>query len=173
MAKYTQGLSPWIILRVDRLEYALHIDVIVEVIRMVAVRPLPDAYPWIAGIMNIRGRGVPVMDLRKRLGMPAMPYMPNMIIVVIEVEGHPLGLIVDQAVEFLSIPPETIRPPDRVSGDASILSGVAHAGERLILILDPRCLVALESRNNQLPAPESRNLLAAPAAQSRLMPGVL
>ncbi|MEI6235440.1 MAG: chemotaxis protein CheW [Planctomycetota bacterium] len=164
MAKFNHGLSPWIILRVDRLEYALHINVIVEVLRMVAVRPLPDAYPWIAGIMNIRGRGVPVMDLRKRLGMPAIPYTPQMIIVVIEVAGSPLGIIVDQAVEFLAIPEETIRPPDRVSGDSGILSGVAHAGERLILILDPRCLMAVDHRR-QLPGPSTAELPSPTAAQ--------
>ncbi len=142
----TDALLQWIVLRVDKQEYALHIDSIVEVLRMVAVRPLPDTAPWIAGLMNMRGRGVPVMDLRLRLGMPARPYALNMIIVVIQVDGRMLGLIVDQAMEFLSLPPESIRPTEGAGGHSGIVAGIANTGDRLILILEPRTLLASETR---------------------------
>jgi len=142
---------PWIILRVDKQEYALHMESIVEVLRMVAVRPLPDTQPWIAGMMNMRGRGVPVMDLRRRLGTPARPYALDMIIVVIQIDGHMMGLIADQATEFLSLPPESIRPTESSGGPPSILSGIANAGDRLILTLDARALLGLEKRQPLLP----------------------
>jgi purine-binding chemotaxis protein CheW len=139
-----QDLHQSIILRLDTAEYALRVEAIVEVLRMVALRPLPDSAPWIVGMMNMRGKGVPVMDLRYRLGMTPRPFTVDMIIVVAQADGRTMGLIADEAVEFLSLPPESIRP---IEGQQSgILTGVAHAGDRLIMLLDPRALVLSQAK---------------------------
>lgn len=139
----------WLILRIDKQEYAMKVDVIVEVLRMVAIRPLPDAQPWMAGIMNMRGTGVPVMDLRMRLGLRAKEYSVDMVIIVFQVSGRAMGLIVDQAVEFLTFPPQSIRQADAV-GRGGLLNGMVQAGERLILVLEPQRLMA---EDKQLAAP--------------------
>jgi purine-binding chemotaxis protein CheW len=139
----------WLILRIDKQEYAMQVDVIVEVLRMVAIRPLPDAQPWMAGIMNMRGSGVPVMDLRIRLGMRPKEYGVDMVIIAFQVGGRAMGLIVDQAVEFLTFPPQAIRQSDAV-GRGGLLNGMVQAGERLILVLEPQRLI---TEDKQLAAP--------------------
>jgi purine-binding chemotaxis protein CheW len=92
----------------------------------------------------MRGKGVPVMDLRYRLGMTPRSFTVDMIIVVIQADGRTMGLIADEAVEFLSLPPETVRPIE--GQQLGILTGVAHAGDRLIMLLDPRALVLSQAK---------------------------
>jgi purine-binding chemotaxis protein CheW len=121
-------------------ELALPVEEVIEVLRMVAVTALPEAPCWVAGVINLRGRIIPVIDLRARLGMPPRePALSTPIIVVGRREAA-AGLLADGAVEVLTLPSEAVEPPDRLPAPAPAVTGMARQGDRLILVLDPRRL---------------------------------
>ena len=124
-------------------EYALPVENVSEVLRMVSIAPVPEAPPWMPGVINLRGRVVPVVDLRSRLALPVLQYGINTPIIVSESEGSMLGLVADAVVELLTVPLASVEPPpERMSGPTSSVSGVARAGERLILLFDLERLYA-------------------------------
>jgi purine-binding chemotaxis protein CheW len=136
MANDGESLDQWVVLCLENHEYALPVRNVVEVLRMVAVSPMPEAPPWIAGLLNLRGKGLIVMDLRRRLGLPPRGLDPGAHIVVLQTAAEPLGLVVDEVVEIIALPRQALKPAERFAGASPLLAAVAHAGERLILILD-------------------------------------
>jgi purine-binding chemotaxis protein CheW len=131
------SLDQWVVLRLDTQEYALAVNHVVEVLRMVAIQPLPEAPPGIAGVLNLRGKGTVVMDLRKRLGLPPREPDLHSQIVIIDVKDNCLGLIADEVTDILTLPRSALKPAEKLSGVSSFFAGLAYAGERLILVLDP------------------------------------
>jgi purine-binding chemotaxis protein CheW len=138
-----EGPSPgqWLVLCLDDREYALAVANVVEVLRMVAVTPLAEAPAWIAGVINLRGKGIVVADLRARLGLPLRAPDLDMHIVVVEAGGEPFGLIADDVVEILALPRAALSPADRLPGTPPLFAALAHAGERLIPVFDLERLV--------------------------------
>src|SRR5438876_7589138 len=133
------------IFRVAGREYALPVANVAEVLRMVSVAPLPQCPVWLSGVINLRGRVVPVVDLRVRLGLPAQPIDLATPLVIAQSDGHSLGLVVDSAVEVSSVPHAGGNAPDR-SSDGHLLAEIAHAGERLLFVLDlPHILRELDA----------------------------
>jgi purine-binding chemotaxis protein CheW len=139
-------LDQWVVLCLDNREYALPVRKVIEVLRMVAVTPLPEGPAWMAGILNLRGKGIVVMDLRKRLGLPARAPDLNTHILILETKGEPLGLIADQVVDIIALPPGALKPADKLPGASPMFASLAHAGERLILVFD---LERLEERTKE------------------------
>jgi len=125
-----------LVFTLDGREHALHVDDVVEVLRMVAVTPLPEAPGWGAGVINLRGRIVPVVDLRARLGMA--PHEPDLSapIIVVGAGEAAAGLVADRAVEVLVLPSEAVEPPDRLRIPTPAVFGVGREGDRIILVLD-------------------------------------
>jgi purine-binding chemotaxis protein CheW len=121
-------------------EHALPVEDVVEVVRLVAVTPLPEAPAWVAGVINMRGRVIPVIDLRTRLGLP--PREPDLSTPIIVVGGSEpaAGLVADAAVEVLALPSAVVESPHRVPTPVPAVSGVARHGDRLILLLDSKRL---------------------------------
>jgi len=141
-----------LVVRLGGLEHAFPVEDVIEVLRMVAVTPLPEAPAWVVGVINVRGRVIPVIDLRCRLGM--LPREPDLStpIVVAASDGSATGFVADDVVEVLSLPREALQPPDRQTGPAPAVSAVARHGDRLILVLDPRRL----SDHSMSPRPPHR-----------------
>jgi purine-binding chemotaxis protein CheW len=127
----------------DGREHALPVEDVVEVLRMVAATPLPEAPPWVCGVINLRGRVIPLIDLRSRLGAPRREPDLSTPIIAVQANDVAAGLVVDEVVEVLALPREAVDSPDRVTAaaPASALSGVARRGDRLILVLDPQRLL--------------------------------
>jgi purine-binding chemotaxis protein CheW len=121
-------------------EHALPVEDVIEVVRLVAVTPLPEAPAWVAGVINMRGRIIPVIDLRTRLGLP--PREPDLSTPIIVVGGSEAaaGLVADAAVEVLALPSAVVESPQRVPTPVPAVSGVARHGDRLILLLDSKRL---------------------------------
>ncbi len=103
-----------------------------------AITPVPTARPYVAGIVSVRGQVTPAIDLRARLGFPPAERTLRSRLLVVRARGRTVGLIVDSAREFAPIPAEAIQPPPDTIGDGAhrYLRGVAHLGERLVLVLD-------------------------------------
>ena len=129
-------LDQWVVLSLDSSEYALPVHNVIEVLRMAALRPLPEAPPFIAGLLNLRGQGIVVVDLRKRLDLP--PKEPDLTsqIVIVKTKKEPLGLIADEVREIITLPRSALEPAGNLSGTSPMVTALAHFGERLILALD-------------------------------------
>jgi purine-binding chemotaxis protein CheW len=125
-----------VVFKVDKSEYALPVGNVGEILRMVAISPVPEAPAWLPGVINLRGRVIPVIDLRIRLGLPAVPVGVNTPILVTESEGHTVGLVADAVTELLTVPHDAIEPPDELAAHGNTVESVARAGDRLLLIFD-------------------------------------
>jgi len=126
--------------KLDDQEYALAIANVVQVVRMVALSRLPQAPEGVEGVINLRGQVIPVINLRKRCGLPAQPYTVNSQLLIAQSHGRSMALIVDVVSEVLALPATQIEAPERVAPQLQQLCGVGKVGNRLILILNPDSL---------------------------------
>ena len=124
--------------RIGRETFGLPISIVREIVRVPEITTVPNAPDHIEGVINLRGKIVPVIDLRKRFRSDsATPHNKNRVVVV-EAEGRLVGLIVSSASEVLRIPPSEIEGPQNVfqEGDPSCVTGVAKQNGRLVILLD-------------------------------------
>lgn len=124
--------------RLDREEYGVPVASVREVSRVGEITRVPQAPEHIRGVMNLRGRILPVLELRTRLGHPPLVPDPKARVVVVEVHGRVLGLLVDAVAQVLKVPSDRVVPPpdDTRSAEADYLTGVAQLDGRLIILLD-------------------------------------
>jgi len=118
--------------------YALDIQTVQEIVRMQAITAIPGTDDWVEGITNLRGRVVPVIDLRKRCGIPAREHTGETRIVVVTSEQGMVGLIVDAVSEVLRIPGELIEPPSAIvtAPENGYIRGIAKLEQRLVSLMD-------------------------------------
>lgn len=128
--------------KLDEQEYALDIANVVQVVRMVAVTRPPKAPEFMEGMFNLRGKVIPVIDTRKRFGLPPKSCDLNTQLLIARADGHTLALTVDSVSEVLMMPMSHIEPPDNIGIEVGHLLAVGKLGDRLILILDPSTLLA-------------------------------
>jgi purine-binding chemotaxis protein CheW len=100
--------------------------------------PVPNAPPFVDGVVSLRGQVIPAVSLRARFGFPRVPHDIRSRLVIVRAQGRAVGLIVDSAREFANVAPEAIKPlPEGIGGTSGrYLRGIAHHGERLLLIVD-------------------------------------
>ena len=117
-------------------EYAIPTGEVGEVLRMVAVTPLPGAPAWLSGIVNLRGRVVPVIDLRTRLGFPDAPIGLSTPILIVEIDGIVAGLIADSVQGMASVSADELTWPGESDAPTPFVRAIAHVPGRLILVVD-------------------------------------
>ncbi|MHC5080649.1 MAG: chemotaxis protein CheW [Planctomycetota bacterium] len=118
-------------------EYALDILTVREINRMMEITRVPRAPDFIEGVVNLRGNVIPIIDLRKRFGLPAREADKATRIIVSEVDRRVVGFIVDTVTEVLRIHAETVEPPGDIAGiDAEYIKGVGKIEDRLLILLD-------------------------------------
>ena len=91
--------------------YAVNICHVTEIVGMQRISAMPDVPDFIRGAMNLRGKVIPVMDIRLRFGLPWREYDDRTTIIVLDLDGSPTGLVVDRVTDVLTIPKENIDPP--------------------------------------------------------------
>jgi purine-binding chemotaxis protein CheW len=108
------------------------------------VTPVPNAAPFVEGVVVSRGQVVPVVNLRARFGFERVERTVRSRLVVVDAAGRRVGLLVDEAREFLAIAGDAIQPPsEAVTGmSGSYLEGIATLGDRIVLILDVGGLIS-------------------------------
>lgn len=119
-------------------EYGVEILKVQEIKGALAITPIPNTPEHIKGVMNLRGTIIPVVDLRRKFGLQAGEANAFTVIIVVKVGPKVMGLIVDGVSDVLNIPITDIQAtPDFGSQvDARFISGMAKAGERLVVLLD-------------------------------------
>jgi purine-binding chemotaxis protein CheW len=124
-----------IVLELDGRQFALPVDHVNEVLRMVAITPLPDAPAWVAGAINVRGDVVPVIDLRARLGLRPRTYCLDTPIFVVTVFGRRMAVVPDAAVEVVELPSRSLDDPDELIGPDHPIAHLARVEGRVVPVL--------------------------------------
>jgi purine-binding chemotaxis protein CheW len=124
--------------RVGRETFGVPIHLVHEIVRVPDITAVPDAPDYIEGVINLRGKIVSVIDLRKRFGEKQIASDRKNRVMVVEVEKKLVGLIVDSASEVLKVPPSEIENPPNVfeEGDLNYVTGVGKLNGRLIILVD-------------------------------------
>jgi purine-binding chemotaxis protein CheW len=147
MNKSGQGAQPsestlyhLVTFRLGRQTYALPIEPIVQIVEMVTITPIPQINHSVEGVINLRGAAVPVVNLRRHLGLPEAQLELHTPIVLVQSGGRTVGLIVDQVSDVLDIDAGQITCPtdllpDGLS-DAPLLRGLIQSPAGAILLLD-------------------------------------
>jgi purine-binding chemotaxis protein CheW len=119
-------------------EFGIDILMVQEIIRMLQITKVPNSPDFVDGVVNIRGRIIPVVDLRCKLGMPRKEHDKETRIVVVEVSGKTIGFIVDAVTEVLRIPSSTIEvPPELIAGvNSEFIKAVGKLEDRLLILID-------------------------------------
>ena len=140
--------SQYLTFRLGDEEYGVEILKVQEIKGYSAITPVPSTPAYVKGVMNLRGTIVPVVDLRAKFGMAEAQYTQFTVIIVVMVGAKVMGLIVDAVSDVLDIPREGIQatPDFGAEVDARYISGMAKAGEKLVVLLDiDRVLGAMDS----------------------------
>jgi purine-binding chemotaxis protein CheW len=124
--------------RVGNETYGVRIAAVREIVRVPEITSVPNAPEIIEGVINLRGKIIPVMDLRKRFGLSEIVTDKKNRILVVDLENKLLGLIVNSASEVLKISPSDIEAPGTVfaEGESGYVTGVGKLKGRLIILLD-------------------------------------
>jgi purine-binding chemotaxis protein CheW len=123
--------------RIGRETFGVPISLVHEIVRVPEITSVPDSADFIEGVINLRGKIISVVDLRKRFQEKEITSNKKNRILVVEVDGKNVGLIVDAASEVLKMPHSDIDTPP-VSDEASLnyVTGVGKLKDRLIILID-------------------------------------
>ncbi len=120
-------------------EYGIEIRNVTEIIGIQKITSLPDVPEFVKGVINLRGKVIPVVDVRLRFGMEAREYDERTCIVVVNISGTSVGLVVDTVSEVMNIPENQIEEPPKVSKKADgnrFVHGLGKVNEEVKILLD-------------------------------------
>jgi len=119
-------------------DYGLDIAFVTEIIGIQRVTEVPDMPDFVKGVINLRGKVIPVMDVRLRFHLPEREYDERTCIVVVDINSTAMGLVVDQVNEVADIPAANVEPPPRTTKEASsrFLKGMGKVDESVKILLN-------------------------------------
>lgn len=129
-------------------EFAVFINQVQEIVRLLPITPLPKVPVFIEGIVNLRGNIVPILSMRKKFNLELREQTKDTRIIVVNVEGTMIGMIVDSVSEVLRISKNIIEPAPSLVGnvESEFIHGVANINKRLIILLDLKRVLTKEER---------------------------
>lgn len=127
-------------------EYAVSILQVQEIKRMTEITRVPHTPEYLKGVLNLRGSVLPVIDLKKRLGLPQKEYTEDTRIIIVKTNDIAVGLIVDAVSEVTAVRGDQIEPPQAVSGNIgeNYISGVGKLENRLLILLKLDELIGIQ-----------------------------
>jgi purine-binding chemotaxis protein CheW len=136
-----------VVFKVADSEYALAAAEVLQMESYAGATLVPGALPYVAGVIQVRGRVVPIVDLRVRFGLAPAAATLDTRVVVVELRDRTVGLLVDSAREVIKLLPDQIKPPPQMvgDGDAGFVKAVAHLGSRLLMLIDFAKVIGEES----------------------------
>ncbi len=119
-------------------EFGVDILMVQEINRIVEITKVKQAPHYVEGVINLRGKVIPIVDLRKRFNLEAKEYDKNTRIVMVDIGGNIMGMVVDSVSEVLRLPSSTIEPPHEIATgiNSEYIKGVAKLEDRLLIFLD-------------------------------------
>ena len=139
-----------VVFKLGQEDYGIEINQVREIIRKREITPVPRQPTYVEGVINVRGTIIPVVNLKKRFGLPGDPSTQPHTIIVESGRGL-VGILVDSVSEVIRVPGDRIHPPPSVSigVDAQYLRGICRVSDRLLIYLDVKTVV------NSIPASSS------------------
>jgi len=138
--------------------YGVDIAAVEGIIKMQAITVVPHTPAFVEGVTNLRGEVLPVIDLRKRFGLPLdQARGKDTRIVVVEIDGKKVGMVVDAVSEVLRVPDEAIEPPSPIvtTVDSAFIRGIAKVDERLIILVELSKVLSTEEQAGLRALPKS------------------
>ena len=125
-------------------EYSFNILNVQEIKGLTDITRVPYASDFIKGVINLRGSVLPVIDLKKRLGLMDTPYTDDTRIVIVKVDDISVGMLVDEVTEVLVFNQSEIEVAKSVDNEIGrFMSGIGKLGDRLVIMLDLNAIVGL------------------------------
>jgi purine-binding chemotaxis protein CheW len=155
----TKAGEPFVVFELSGTNYAVPSHTVQQMEMVDHITPVPNAPPFVEGVVFSRGKVVPALNLRRRFGLEKVPHDLRTRLVVVAANGRTVGLLVDTAREFITIPTEAIKPPpEAVTGlSGKYLDGIATLGERLILILNVDEVLSVDETESAAPSAGPRS----------------
>ena len=126
-------------------EYGIAIRYVTEIIGVQRITEVPDLPEFMRGVINLRGKVIPLMDMRSRFQLPAREFDERTCFVVVEIESYTVGLVVDEVNEVVGIDADQIEPPPRRARQgAGYICGLGKIGEEVKILLDLKALAFTE-----------------------------
>ena len=119
-------------------QYGVEIVRVREILGVLPITPMPQAQHYVRGVINLRGKVIPVIDTRTKFGMPEKEATPETCIIVVDAGGTSIGLLVDTVKEVLDIREEQIEDPPHfgMGVDAGFVRGLGKIGDQVKMLLD-------------------------------------
>jgi len=145
----TEELLQLVSFKIGEAEFGVDILRVQEINKMMDLTSVPNTPPFVEGVVNLRGRIIPVLNLRSRLGLDVKEYDSETRIIVVELIDKTIGFIVDEVKEVLRIPKSiTEQPPEVVSGvDAEYITAIGKLEDRLLILLDLTKILSNEEQS--------------------------
>lgn len=141
-------------------EYTVPISLVQEIIMPQKTTHLPKAPSFIEGVINLRGHIIPIIDGRKRFNLKVSEQSNDTRIIVIELENHAIGLIVDSVSEVVNLKSENIESTPIDTGESNFIQGIGKYKNRLLILLDPANFLDMqETQSLQSTVQLAKNIL--------------
>jgi len=136
--------NKYLFFKIGQESYGIGIRHIIEIIELQTISAVPDMPDYVKGVINLRGKVIPIVNLRLRFGIAERDYDDRPWIVVAEIDRVLIGLIVDTVEEVMEITESNIEPPPRfktVSGRDRYISGMGKVGDQVKILIDVEKIV--------------------------------
>lgn len=127
-----------VVFEVGSEQFGVQIANVESIIKMQQITQLPHVSHFVEGVTNLRGKVLPVIDLRKRFGLEAKQADKNSRIIVVRVDEMEIGMIVDNVSEVMTVPQGAVEPTPTITSsvDTAFITGIAKLDPRLVILLD-------------------------------------
>ena len=145
----TNDLIQLVSFNLEKEEYGINVLAVREIIRMISITRVPNTPSYVEGVINLRGKVVPIISLRRKFDLPEAEYDKRTRIMVMEVVGEMMGFIVDEVSEVIRISEKDTQPPPSVvaSGiEQECMAGIVNQAERLLVLLDLERMFTADER---------------------------
>jgi len=143
-----QELTQLVTFSIGEEEFGVNILQVQEIIRTMEITNVPRAPEFVEGVINLRGKVIPIVDMRRRFGLESKEHDKYTRIIVIEIDMIIVGFVVDAVSEVLRIPANSVQPPPPVVAgmDSDYIDGVGKLDDRLLILLDLDSLLDNEEK---------------------------
>lgn len=135
--------------------YGLEIRYVTEIIGIQKVTNVPDMPDHVIGVLNLRGKVIPIIDVRLRFNLVFREYDERTCIIVVNINNNPVGLVVDQVSEVIDITDKNIEPPPATGkGGGHYIQGLGKIGEQVKILLNVEALIEGDDLKEDIPEVE-------------------
>jgi len=140
----------YLVFTIGKEDYGIEIKFVTEIIGIQAITPIPELAEYVRGVINLRGRIIPVIDVRLRFKKESREYDDRTCIIIVEIRDMSIGLIIDRVSEVVSIPDENIAPPPDINKGFhnKYIKGIGKVGNSVKLVLDCEKLLSEDEIEN-------------------------